>query len=88
MRNRLIQAGWKIFYEFKVVLKSNIPLSLKRNPYNQCILQAMAYASETWTLINALEWRSAAAQGSIERAMTCVLSGSEAKPKFATSSTL
>ena len=45
--NRGIQSGWKSFNEHKIVLKSNILYSLKRKLYNQYVLPAMTYASET-----------------------------------------
>ena len=67
--NRRIQAGWKAFNDNKTFLKSNIPISLKRKLYNQCILPAMTYASETWTMSKAIEKRLAAAQRSMERSM-------------------
>ena len=38
--SRRIQAGWKSFKEHKIVLKSNIPNSLKKL-YNQCVLPAI-----------------------------------------------
>ena len=37
--NRRIQAGWNSFNELEIVLKSNIPNSLKKKLYNQCVLQ-------------------------------------------------
>ena len=67
--NRRIQAGWKSFNDNKALPKSNIPLSLKRKLYNQCILPAMTYASETWTMTKAMERRLAAAQRKMERSM-------------------
>ena len=60
--NRRIQAGWKSFNEHKIILKINIPNSSKKKLYYQCVLPAMTYASETWTLTKALELRLAAAQ--------------------------
>ena len=53
--NRRIQAGWKSFNEHKIVLKKSIPNSLKKKLYNQCVLPAMTYASEIWTITKALE---------------------------------
>ena len=60
--NKRIQAGWKSFNDHKIVLKSSIPNSLKKKLYNPCVLPAMTYASETWTLTKALERRLAVAQ--------------------------
>ena len=67
--NRRIQAGWKSFHDHKTVLKANIPLSLKRKLYNQCILPTMTYGSETWSMTKAIQRRLASAQRSIERSM-------------------
>ena len=41
--NRRIQAGWESFKEHKVVPKTNIPNSLEKKLYNQCVLAAMTY---------------------------------------------
>ena len=67
--NRRIQAGWKSFNDNKDILKSNIPLSLKRKLYNQCILPAMTYASETWTMTKRMEQKLAASQRKMERSI-------------------
>ena len=67
--NRRIQAGWKSFNDHKIVLKSNIPNSLEKKLYNRCVLPAMTFVSETWTITKALERRLAAAQRNMERAI-------------------
>ena len=66
---KLIQAGWKSFNEHKIVLESHAPNSLKKKQYNQCVLPAMIYASETRTLNKVLERCLAAGQRNKERAM-------------------
>ena len=66
--NRRIQSGWKSFNEHKIVLKRNIPNSLKKKLHNQFVLPAMTYASETRTLTKALKQNLAAAQRNLERA--------------------
>ena len=53
----------------KDILTSNAPICLKRKLYNQCILPAMTYASETWPMTEALEKRLAVAQRKMERKM-------------------
>ena len=42
---------------------------LEKKLYNECVLPAITYASETWTLTKALERCLAAAQRNMERAM-------------------
>ena len=70
--NRRIQAGWKSFNDHKIQLKRNIPDSLKKKLHNECVLPAMTYASETWTLTKALARHLAASQRNMERAMAGV----------------
>ena len=67
--NRRIQAGSESSNDHKIFLKSNIPNSLKKKLYNQCVLPAMTYASETWTITKALERRLTAPQRNLEKAM-------------------
>ena len=70
--NRRTQADGKSVNKHQIVLKSNIPNNLKNKLYNQCVLPAMTYASETWTLTKALERRLAAAQRNMEKVMISV----------------
>ena len=67
--NRRIHAGWRAFNENTDILKSNVPMSLKRKLYHQCVMPAMTYASETWTMTKAMEQKLQAAQHSMERSM-------------------
>ena len=90
--NRRIKAGWKSFNEHKIVLKSNIPNSLKKKLCNQYMLPAMTYASDTWTLSKAWERCLAAAQRNMKMEwLVCPgkiigqISGLGAKPSFVTS---
>ena len=66
---RRIQCGWKVFNDNKFLLKSDIPITLKRKIFNQCILPAMTYACETWTMTKAMEQRLAVTQHKMERSM-------------------
>ena len=45
---RRTSAGWGIFSQY--ILKSKMPMCLKRKLYNQCIQPAMTYDSQTWAL--------------------------------------
>ena len=47
---RRITAELKAFGRSRDIIKSNMPICLKRNVLDQCILPAITYASETWTL--------------------------------------
>src|SRR3977135_577481 len=38
---RRIAAGWRAFGQYRDILKSKMPLSLKRKVYNQCIQAAI-----------------------------------------------
>ena len=50
-------------------VRSGVPICLKRKVFDQCILPAITYASETWTLTAKMENKLAAAQRNIERSM-------------------
>ncbi len=50
-------------------MNSNLPLSLKRKVYNQCILPVLAHGSETWRLTKELERKLRSAQRGMERRM-------------------
>ena len=66
---RRINAGWAAFANHKDIFKSNMPLSLKRKVYNACVLPAITYGSETWTLTAALENKLRVAQRKMERSI-------------------
>jgi hypothetical protein len=67
--SRRIQAGWRAFREHADILKGKIPMSLKRKLYHQCVLPAMTYGSESWTMTKAMEHKLHAAQRNMERSM-------------------
>ncbi len=50
-------------------MNSNLPLSLKRKIYNQCILPVLTYGSETWHLTKEQERKLRSAQRRMERKM-------------------
>ncbi len=50
-------------------MNSNLPLSLKRKVYNQCILPVLTYGSETWCLTKELERKLRSAHRGMERRM-------------------
>ena len=47
---RKIKAGWTAFAKHRDIFKGYIGPCLKRQVYNSCVLSAMTYAAETWTL--------------------------------------
>ena len=49
------------------IFKSNLPICLKRQVYNSCVLPAMTYGAETWTLTKQSQNKLAAAQTKMER---------------------
>jgi hypothetical protein len=66
---RRIAAGWGAFAKYRDILKSNIPMSLKRKVYNQCIQTAMTYGCQTWAVTKRMQDRLKTTQRSMERAM-------------------
>ena len=66
---RRSRAGWNAFGNFNDIMKSNIPICLKRKVFNQCVIPAMTYGSETWAVTKKMEQKLKTAQHSMERTM-------------------
>jgi hypothetical protein len=66
---RRIKAGWQAFGRHNQIMKGTLPICLKRKVFNQCILPAMTYGAETWTLSSKMESKLAAAQHNMERSI-------------------
>ena len=67
---RKMQAGWVAFSRHEDILREkSIPNCLKRKLFNQCILPAMTYGSETWSLSKEMERKIQTTQRSMERMM-------------------
>ncbi|KAK3803056.1 hypothetical protein RRG08_027978 [Elysia crispata] len=65
-----IRAGWSCFGRNKEIFQDEkMPLSLKRQVYNQCILPTMTYGCQTWSLTKALTQKLRVAQRAMERKM-------------------
>ena len=47
---RSIIAGRAAYAKHRDIFKSNLAICLKRHVYNSCVLPAMTYGAETWTL--------------------------------------
>ena len=66
---RRIMAGWAAYAKHRHIFKSNLAICLKRQVYNSCVLPAMTYGAETWTLTKQAQNKPAAAQTNMERSM-------------------
>ena len=69
---RRIMAGWAAYAKHRDIFKSNLAICLKRQMYcmyNSCVLPAMTYGAETWTLTKQAQNKLAAAQTKKERSM-------------------
>lgn len=64
---RRITAGWSAFGKLNQVWKTKIPLELKAKVFNQCVLPAMTYGTETWVLTKAIMNKMKVAQRAMER---------------------
>ena len=66
---RRIMAGWAAYAKHRDIFKSNLAICLKRQVYNSCVLPAMTYGADTWTLTRQAQNKLAAAQTKMERSM-------------------
>ena len=66
---RSIMAGWAAYAKDRDIFKSNLAICLKRQVYNSCVLPAMTFGAETWTLTKQAQNKLAAAQTKMERSM-------------------
>ncbi len=64
-----IGMGWSAFGKHNLVMNSNLPLSMKRKVYNQCIIPVLTYGLETWRLTKELERKLRSAQRGMKRKM-------------------
>lgn len=69
---RRIKAGWQAFGRYSTIMKGKLPLCLKKKVYNQCIIPAISYAAETWTLTSKMERKLAASQHNMERSILSI----------------
>ena len=66
---RRITASWTAYAKHRYIFKSNFAISLKRKVYNSCVLPAMTYGAETWSLTKQAQKKLAATQTKMERSM-------------------
>ena len=67
-------AGWATYAKHRDIFKSNLAICLKRQVYNSCVMPAMTYGAETWTLTKQAQNKLAPAQTKMERStlnITC-----------------
>lgn len=66
---RRIGLTWAAFGRLSYILRSDIPMCLKRKVFDQCILPVLTYGAETLTLTKNTANKIRVAQRSMERAM-------------------
>ena len=66
---RRITAGWTVYAKHQNIFKSNFPICLKRKVCNSCVLPAMTYGAETWSLTKHVEKKLEAVQTKMERSV-------------------
>ena len=66
---RRIGLGWAAYGRLRDIFGSDIPMSLKRKVYDQCVLPVMTYGAETLTLTKYTVEKLEVAQRKMERAM-------------------
>ncbi|GFN77359.1 endonuclease-reverse transcriptase [Plakobranchus ocellatus] len=63
-----IRAGWSCFGRNReIFLDDKMPISLKRQVYDQCVLLTMTYGCQTWSLTKATTQKLRVAQRAMER---------------------
>ena len=65
-----IRAGWSCFGRNReIFLDEKLPMSLKRQVFDQCILPTMTYGCQAWSLTKGLAQKLRTAQRAMERKM-------------------
>ena len=65
-----IRAGWSCFGRNReIFLDDKMPICLKRQVYDQCVLPTMTYGCQTWSITKALAQKLRVAQRAMERKM-------------------
>ena len=67
---RRIQLAWVKFGKLSIILRDeNLPISLKRQIFNQCIIPVLSYGAETWATTKKLEKKLRVTERAMERIM-------------------
>ena len=65
---RRIRAGWSCFGKNReIFMDDKMPLSLKRQVFDQCVIPTMSYGCQTWSFTKALIQKLRTAQRAMER---------------------
>ena len=68
--NRRIQLAWAKFGKLNFIFRDEkLPLSLKKQIFNQCIIPVLSYGAETWTTTKRLERKLRVTERAMERIM-------------------
>ena len=62
-------AGWAAYDQHRDIFKSNLAICLKRQVYTSCVLPAMTYGADIWTLTKQAQNKLAAAHTEMERSI-------------------
>ena len=60
---------WRAFSKMNAMFRSNMPISLKRKVFDQCILPVLTYSCEAWRLTAKANQKMKVTQRSMERQM-------------------
>ena len=66
---RRLAAGWGAFAKYNDLMRSKLPVCLKRKVYRQCIEPTMTYGCQTWAMTKRMQERLRTTQRSMERAI-------------------
>lgn len=67
--SRRISLGWAVYGKLRDIFRADIPISLKRKTFNQCVLPVLTYDAETLTLTKISIKKLQTTQRKMERAM-------------------
>ena len=67
--HRIIAQGWAAYGKLKHILKSRLPICLKRKVFDQCVLPVLTYGAETLTLTLTSARNLKVTQRKMERSM-------------------
>ncbi|KAJ8727801.1 hypothetical protein PYW08_016186 [Mythimna loreyi] len=67
--DRRIQNAWKSYWSMKMLMKGDLPFSLKRKLIDMCILPILTYSAQTWSLTELQKFRLGVCQRAMERSM-------------------
>ncbi len=67
--NRRLAIAWNKFWSLRLILKGKYPPAYRSQIFNSCVLPALTYGCQTWSLSKRLEQKLKSAQNSMKRAM-------------------